>query len=427
MSIYELEVVDRRDDVAVTRLITMCEEAFFEGMRLDEPALEVCRQALRADGTRLVVARPTRRRHDAEVSDAATCWTSPGELTTCPGASVPAATVSALVVTPTHRRQGLMRRLMGEHLSFVSATGAAVSVLSASSAELYRRFGYGPATALWLAKIATTDPLEFRVPPTGDVVEVNVEAMEDEHRRLYDVVRRARPGATVRQSLEFTPPGWDMETGSRNPQRRCFAHLAGGAVDGLVYVTPVEEGNAVTLRVDDLVAVDGNAEAALIRLLSQIELTSSITRVRASSDWALLQRLVNPRAATITRVSDHMWMRLLDVAWALREREWCVDGRLRLAVRDPLDEVDVEPALGGGERCPSQTGTYDIEVASGKVRIEPTSQPARASVSLDDLASLYFGYASAEQLAQAGRLGGDAEAVGRLFLTRRAASTPAIF
>jgi len=81
---------------------------------------------------------------------------------------VPAAGVTVVGVLPTHRRRGLLRRMMREQLDDVAARGEPLAVLTASEAAIYGRFGYGLAafSAWWTLP---TEGTEFATPstPTG--------------------------------------------------------------------------------------------------------------------------------------------------------------------------------------------------------------------------------------------------------------------
>ncbi|MGW5641769.1 GNAT family N-acetyltransferase [Saccharopolyspora sp. NPDC003752] len=66
--------------------------------------------------------------------------TLPGEIL------APAAGVTAVGVLPSHRRQGVLSAMMRHQLTELRARGEFLSVLLASEAVIYRRFGYGPAT-----------------------------------------------------------------------------------------------------------------------------------------------------------------------------------------------------------------------------------------------------------------------------------------
>ena len=62
------------------------------------------------------------------------------------GAQVPMAAVCMVTVQPTHRRRGVLRRMMDEQLDDVARRGEPLAALTASEASIYERFGYGTAT-----------------------------------------------------------------------------------------------------------------------------------------------------------------------------------------------------------------------------------------------------------------------------------------
>src|SRR5438067_1660498 len=76
----------------------------------------------------------------------ATAGAIPLRLTVPGGARVAVAGVSVVTVHPTHRRQGLLRRMMDEQLADVERRGEPLATLTASEASIYERFGYGLAT-----------------------------------------------------------------------------------------------------------------------------------------------------------------------------------------------------------------------------------------------------------------------------------------
>ena len=67
-------------------------------------------------------------------------------LTVPGGAEVRAAAISGVGVLPTHRRRGILTRLMGWLLDQAAERGEAVSVLHASEGAIYPHFGYGMGT-----------------------------------------------------------------------------------------------------------------------------------------------------------------------------------------------------------------------------------------------------------------------------------------
>src|SRR4029077_17105712 len=99
---------------------------------------------LRGWGKELVADRTLPAFDDGEIGG------TPGahsfRLTVPGGERVPAAGVTVVGVHPTHRRPGLLVRMMEEQLDDVAQRGEPLAVLTASEASIYGRFGYGLAT-----------------------------------------------------------------------------------------------------------------------------------------------------------------------------------------------------------------------------------------------------------------------------------------
>ena len=89
---------------------------------------------------------------------------------TVPGGELPAGGVTTVGVLPTHRRRGLLTRLMRRQLDDLHAWGEPLALLWASEGGIYHRFGYGLAS--WNARIeAERDRFALRHPaePRGRV------------------------------------------------------------------------------------------------------------------------------------------------------------------------------------------------------------------------------------------------------------------
>ena len=65
---------------------------------------------------------------------------------TVPGGQVPCGGTVAVAVLPSHRRQGLLRRLIRAHLDDVREREEPIAALWASDSAIYGRFGYGCAS-----------------------------------------------------------------------------------------------------------------------------------------------------------------------------------------------------------------------------------------------------------------------------------------
>jgi predicted acetyltransferase len=103
----------------------------------------------------------------------------------------------------------------------------------------------------------------------------------------------------------------------------------------------------------------------------------------------------------------HWMLRLVDLPAALQARPWPsgVAGQVAFRVEDPA--------------CPWNTGTWRLELESGRGRVEPVPGPgpgeSEAATPVADvrgLASLFTGFATPDDLVRAGLLTGfDPEAV----------------
>lgn len=73
------------------------------------------------------------------------------EVSTVGGGSLTADAITQVTVAPTHRRRGLLSRMMGADLAAARERGDAIATLIAAEYPIYGRFGFGPAssTAEW--------------------------------------------------------------------------------------------------------------------------------------------------------------------------------------------------------------------------------------------------------------------------------------
>jgi predicted acetyltransferase len=120
--------------------------------------------------------------------------TLPGEVV------VPAGGVTAVGVLPTHRRRGVLTAMMRHQLADARARGEFLSVLLASEAGIYRRFGYGPATTTHRLTVQRhrAAPRGAAVPAEGSIEVLRRAECGDLLEEVYDRYRRAQPGALSR-------------------------------------------------------------------------------------------------------------------------------------------------------------------------------------------------------------------------------------
>ncbi|WP_327284068.1 MULTISPECIES: GNAT family N-acetyltransferase [unclassified Streptomyces] len=320
------------------------------------------------------------------------------ELTVPGGATVPASAVTNVAVLPTHRRQGLLNRMMATELAAAKARGDVVSTLIAAEYPIYGRYGFGPAASVceWEIDVSRTglDP-RWSGPADGGRIElVDVAEARTIGPGLHERLRAFSPG-TVNRSARW----WSLATGleeiSTRPYKEAFHAVyrtADGEPAGLVVYTSDDhwtDGKVPlnTVQVKDLIAVTPDAQRALWHFLCSIDWVLKVRTGYRAPDDLVAQLLPDPRAARIVTASDFLWVRLLDVARALGARTYAVPGVLVLDVTDPAG-----PAAG----------RYRLDAGTGKCT--PTEDPADLRLDASALGSLYLGDESAVRLGALGRI-----------------------
>ena len=325
------------------------------------------------------------------------------EVTVPGNRPVPLGGVTSTAVVATHRRRGLLRQLMQAMFDEARDRGEPLAGLSASEGSIYGRFGYGPATrrTRWEVERAQA---RFSDPGPGGGLEVTDAATARQAwRTVHDAVRATRVG-----ELSAAPDKWadltDASSGPAGPRRYLLHRAADGSVDGVAtYRLPwsARAEEAGTLVVEGLQAASDEAYRAMWQLLLDFDLTRRVVAAPRPSDEPLRWMLDNPRAMRVTRQSDSLWIRLLDVQAALAARTYDVGGTIVLGIEsDPM--------------CPGNEGYWRLDGGpDGAVCTRVTAAPDLV-LDLEALGSLYLGGMSAALLASAGRIHGDRQSVNLL-------------
>ncbi|MGZ6995127.1 MAG: GNAT family N-acetyltransferase [Acidimicrobiia bacterium] len=257
------------------------------------------------------------------------------ELTLPGGAVIPASGVSWISVRPTHRRRGILSRMMAYLAEESARRGDPVSMLTASEGGIYGRFGYGVATRV-LAIEMHRSAVAFAAPvQQGRVRMVEPEENLKVAPELFDRVRVQRNGAVSR------PSAWWLDAWGQKEfvkQRFDVVYEVDGRVEGYaVYGIEGRWQNGFsdqTVGVHDLVAVTPDAEAALWQHLCSIDLTNRVTHWVVAPDTELPWRLADVRQMRTVALRDWLWLRPVDVAALLSARTYATAERLVLDVRD---------------------------------------------------------------------------------------------
>ena len=144
--------------------------------------------------------------------------------------------VTAVTVRGTHRRRGLLRRMMTEDLSAAKADGMAIAALTASEGSIYGRFGYGVATFERSVKVDTGPRFGLRHVPSGTVEIADRKVLLELAPEVFERVHRHTPGSIVRQdAYRQNVSGTVGREGKEDEAIRCALHYdADGTVDGYV-------------------------------------------------------------------------------------------------------------------------------------------------------------------------------------------------
>jgi len=289
------------------------------------------------------------------------------ELTLPGGSMVPAGGVSAITTRPTHRRRGLLRTMMTRLFEDSVEHGESVSMLTASEATIYERFGYGVSTRAASVVMDRRDIEFVRPRPSGRFRLVDVDEADKVEPDVYDRMRRIYPGALSRPAEWWTQ---QFELGMGNRFDVLF-ESPDGTIDGYATYGIRERwghgGPEASLHARDVIATTPTAEHALWRYLSEVDLVRTVSHRSIPLDTPLPWLLSSIRAARFEMVHDYVWTRLLDIPSALGARTYAAPGKLVLEVRDgfrpggPADgRFTVEGAPDGATVAPAPGATPDL-------------------------------------------------------------------
>jgi len=321
------------------------------------------------------------------------------ELTVPGSGLVPAAGVTWVSVSPTHRRHGILRALMARQLDDVAARGEPVAVLTASEGGIYERFGYGVATRIRRLEIdVPRTRLRDGVGEQGRCRYVEGDAARAALHALHDAFRRVTPGTIDRNEKWWEMLFLDTEwmRGGASVRFDVVHEDDAGAVDGYLTYRVATEWSLghprSRLDLVELVGLHPDAQAALWRFALGVDLVSELTSYRVPPDDPIGWLVTDPRQVRTTAVNDHLWLRFLDVAAALAARTYATADRFVLAVDDPF-----RPASGG---------RFVVEGDGGGASCGRAGEASAPDLALDSaaLAAIYLGGHRPSDLARAGRV-----------------------
>lgn len=339
-----------------------------------------------------------------------------------PGAVVPTAHVTFVAVAPTARRQGVLTRFMRQQFADIRAAGEPIAALWASEGRIYQRFGYGLATRKLSLDVQTLE-LDFTVatPDTGRLREGTPAELTDTITKVYDAVYSQRPGWSERapQHLEYRIT--DLERHRHGATSlRALVHEGINGADGyaLWRVTRRwnDTGPAGEVNIVEVVSATREAYAALWRFLLTVDLTRSATAWSVAVDEPL-QFMINEPRRLSAKLSDALWVRVLDVPQALAARRYAADIDVVLEVTDDV--------------IPTNSGRWRLTGNSTSAHCESTVDQPDLVCDIRALGAAYLGGTPLDALAAAGRVEeltpGSLAATGTAFGWHRLPSAVEVF
>jgi predicted acetyltransferase len=288
-----------------------------------------------------------------------------------------------VTVSATHRRSGLMSRMLGGSLRAARERGDAVSILIAAEWPIYGRFGYAPAT---LSADYVLRRSRAGATPSGDptrIRQVDREQFAEVAPAVYAAAQRRRAGQVDRDTFWWNRVlGRDGYAPSEGLAHNWFLHEGEHGPDGLLGWKASGEFGLVPplggVEVWDLISASDTAYRNLWSYLGGIDVIDQVSVHNRPVDEPVRWLLADARALVMTQQVDFLWLRLLDVPAALAARRYAISGEVVLEVID-------EP------RFDFASGRYLLRAEGDQVRCHSTNRPADLQITQRALASIYLG------------------------------------
>jgi predicted acetyltransferase len=329
--------------------------------------------------------------------------------------------VTVVGTLPTHRRRGLLTRMMRAQLDDIRERGEPIAALFASEETIYGRYGYGLASLRQQVTLPRNwASMGVGAPPRiGAVRLIGQDEAARVFPRIYERVRKYTPGFLSRSKdwweLRRLRDEPDERPAGAGPLNYALFELDGRPSAYALYrIAKREDGGQSTrrLRVTEAIGADVTGTREIWRFLFGIDWVDDILTWLLPVDHPLMHMVARLDRLDLT-VETGLWVRLVDVGAALSARGYARDSRVTFEVADTF--------------CPWNAGTWTL--ADGVARRSTRAADLRLDVTA--LGATYLGGFSFGQLARAGlveeaRRGGLARA-DAMFATDRAPWCPEMF
>jgi predicted acetyltransferase len=344
---------------------------------------------------------------------------------TIPGGTLPTAGLTIVGVLPTHRRKGILNKLMRAQFEDAQTHGESASILWASEEIIYQRFGYGMASRQMQIELDRGHGGFRNDPgPSGRTRLLTPQEALKVLPGIYDRVRAATPGMLARHAKwwEFHRL-FDPKSGrdGASPMYRVVWENDGQAEGYALYrikerwnfATGLPEGEVWVL---ECVAASPDAHRELWRYIYGIDLAQTVKGYGMALDDPLPLISLEPRHLRL-RLSDALWLRVVDVKGALSARSYAADDTITFELTDAF--------------CPWNEGRWTLTVSDSEGTLEKASNAADIALDTFDLGATYLGGTTFNELARGGRVAeltpGAIHRADSMFRTDRQPWHPEIF
>jgi GNAT superfamily N-acetyltransferase len=312
--------------------------------------------------------------------------------------SVPCAGLTWVGVHPDHRRKGVLTAMLRHHFEQVhEETGTHVSALHASEPAIYGRHGYGLASLeleVSLGRGTTLTAPELEDAATAITTHLATVSDPDVPKRMREChLASAGLGAVVGEASYYARICHQLpeELRGKESWRVLFARRDGVDVGFAMFrrthkwekARPAGELSVWTL------VGDPAAQLVLLRRLVDFDLIGTVKVSGIGLDDPLLLWAGGPRATSDVAIYDSLWVRLVDLPEALRDRTWSA----------PCDVVvEVDDAM-----APWNEGRWRIRADNaGEATVERTTAEWDVRLRVDALGAAYLGGGNLVALQRAG-------------------------
>lgn len=309
------------------------------------------------------------------------------------GKDAPVAGVTMVGTLPVYRKLGCLRKVHENHFKLLHEEGKRpVSILFASQAAIYQRYGYGIVSTQNSYDISPND-IQFRekkqINPKGKLIQLR-ENEVDILNNIYSKFTQPRTGYLLRDRFKW-------ETGKLAPAApgvvlESIVYEEAGVARGYEiytiesFVSSAGFGHRVTIR--EMAWLTISAYLSMWNHFTNMRLAQNIMWMQVPFDDPMPHLMLEPRRLNI-KSGNGFLARIVDVEKAIPMRGYSEDGEIVFEIAD--DEI-----------CPWNNGQWHMAVSEGKASIKKTKKAPEVTMNANSLAMILFGQLSATSAARMG-------------------------